>query len=90
MKFLHEKKEIKETLGLKDKKTLSEYNRNRYIKKMEILKEAKRNKFVTKNNWDLVVGMPPESIYWGNNKFQGKYFLKYGEYQGRHATKDRR
>jgi len=90
MKYLHEKKEVKATLGLKDKKVLAEYNKERYIKRSEEKREAKASGFVTQSNWELVFGIPSESPYYRNKEVLSKYVLKYGEFQGTHAKIDRR
>lgn len=91
MKFLHEKKSVKETLGLKDKKVLSEYNKNRRAKKIKTLKEEELNGFVTKNTWELMLGWVHDAPSWnigvsGNNR----YITKYGIYKGTYEQKARR
>ena len=90
MRFLHEKKEYLGTKNLKDKATLSEYNKERYLTKKGKLKTAEDNGFVTKNNWELMFGLPCESSYYGSSNVLSKYVKKYGEYQGTYQTIDRR
>jgi len=90
MRFLHEKKEVKKTLGLQDKFVLSKYNRDRHEKKIDKIKKDSKNGFVTKNDWELVMGFPSESYFHSNNNSANKYIKKFGEYQGSHAKRDRR
>tara|TARA_R100000541_G_scaffold6252_1_gene13769 strand:- start:605 stop:877 length:273 start_codon:yes stop_codon:yes gene_type:complete len=90
MKFLHEKKKYVEGKNLKDKDVLSEYNKERYLTKKGKIKIAEDNGYVTKNNWELMFGLPCESTYYGNTNLLSKYIKKFGEYQGTHTKKDRR
>jgi hypothetical protein len=91
MKFLHEKKSTKETLGLKDKKVLSEYNKKRRAKKLKALKEEEANGFVTKNTWELMFGWTHDTPSWSIGvKGGNKYIDKYGTYKGTYEQKARR
>ena len=90
MRFLHEKKAIVEGKNLNDKTSIAQYNKIRYEKKMDKIKEDSKNGFVTKNNWELMFGLPCESSYYGSSNVLSKYVKKYGEYQGTHAKIDRR
>lgn len=89
MKFLHEKKELKETLGLKDKGVLSEYNKKRRRLKLEKELELESNGFVTKSAYELVFGFKDSNAWFCNpNGVYRKYVDKYEYYRGTHAKKE--
>ena len=61
--FFHDNKRKNETLGLQDKLILSEYSKNRRaIKKAKDLL-SKEKGYVTKSNYELVMGVPPNRSY---------------------------
>lgn len=91
MKFLHESRMIKDdALDYKDKAVMSKYSKERRdgIKNKEI--EDNKNPFVTKANFELVMGWRSESLPWSCPNAAQKYVAKYGSYQGRHEQKIRR
>ena len=91
--FLHDRKVYSETSGydFKNKEELSEYNKKRRKEKLERLKNAEGNGFVTKSCFELQFGWK-ESGAWIVNTKKGykKYVDKYEYYRGTHPNRDRR
>ena len=90
IKFLHEKKQKKESFAWKGRE--KEWAREKYQQKLKEKEENEKNGLVTKSMFELHFGWRDQGdwyVYDGktNNK---KYFNKYEYFRGTHAQKEKR
>jgi hypothetical protein len=87
--FLHERKQKQKEYKAKGR--ISEYHKERYVESLKKEKERDCNSFVTKCNYELVMGFKMDNIYGDykgvRNKLVKKYFSKFGLYKGTHETR---
>jgi len=83
MKFLHEKKRVGKTdFDFRTPEGRRAYAKDRY-EKMRFINRGGTG-FVSKSNYELVMGYAPDKLFLDDKKIGRKWIDKFGQYKGTH------